>query len=82
MFYSAASDPTGSFPYDTNKNDLYQPPGGEAIGGWAPGDSALRAMNIYNTGTLPVKITGLKAVVNLAGVTNGLAYDEFIQKCI
>lgn len=79
MFYSAASDPTGSFPYDTNKN-RYQPPGGEAIGGWAPGDTARRAMNLYNKGTLDAKINKLKANVNSAGVTSGEAYDEFIDK--
>lgn len=79
MFYSSDSDPTGSFPYDTNKNP-YQPPGGEAIGGWAPGDTVIRAMNIYNDGTLQVKINKLKANVNSAGVTSGDAYNEFIDK--
>jgi hypothetical protein len=80
MFYSASSDPSGSFPYDTNKNAPYQPPGGEALGGWAPGDTVTRAMNIKNEGTLDAKITRLKASVNPVGVTTGTAYQEFISK--
>lgn len=78
MFYSASSDPTGGYPYDTNKNPFGKP-GGEAIGGWAPGDTATRAMNLYNHGTLAIKINKLKAEVNYAGVTSGEAYDEFIK---
>ncbi|WCK52412.1 TasA family protein [Aneurinibacillus sp. Ricciae_BoGa-3] len=80
MFYSASSDPTGQYPYDTNKNAPNQPPGGDAFGGWAPGDDVTRAMNIYNRGTLQAKLTKLKASVNAAGVTSGDAYNEFIQK--
>lgn len=82
MFYTSTSDPTGSFPYDTNKNDPYQPPGGESIGGLAPGDSMTRAMNLYNNGAnaLDAKITKLQATVNPAGTTSGDAYDEFISK--
>ncbi|MHB8983989.1 MAG: SipW-dependent-type signal peptide-containing protein [Carboxydocellales bacterium] len=80
MFYSAASDPSGSFPYDTNKNVPYQPPGGEALGGWAPGDSATRAMNITNTGSLTAVVTKLKATVNTNGTSSGDAYNEFIDK--
>jgi predicted ribosomally synthesized peptide with SipW-like signal peptide len=79
MFYSASSDPTGAYPYDTNTNS-YAPPGGEAFGGWAPGDTVTRAMNIYNRGTLTVKVTKLRANVNSAGVTSGAAYEEFISK--
>lgn len=79
MFYSAASDPTGLYPYDTTLNP-YRPPGGEALGGWAPGDKASRAMNVHNKGTLYVKLTQLKADVNPAGITSGPAYDEFIEK--
>lgn len=80
MFYTSTSDPTGSFPYDTNKNAGYQPPGGESLGGLAPGDSMTRAMNLYNKGTLDAKVTKLKATVNPAGVTSGKAYNEFINK--
>lgn len=79
MFYSASSDPTGSYPYDTNENP-YGPPGGESIGGWAPGDKATRAMNIYNKGTLKIKINKLKANINQQGVTSGGAYNEFVDK--
>jgi len=80
MFYSAASDGTGLFPYDTHKNAGYEPPGGEAIGGWAPGDVATRALNVYNRGSLDARITKVQASVNVAGETSGTAYDEFIDK--
>lgn len=80
MFYTSTSDPTGSFPYDTNKNAPNQPPGGESIGGMAPGDSMFRALNLYNKGTLDAKVTKLKATVNGAGESSGAAYDEFINK--
>lgn len=79
VFYSAASDPTGKFPYDTTLNP-YAPPGAEALGGWAPGDKATRAMYLINEGTLDIKITQLKANVNPAGLTSGPAYEEFIEK--
>lgn len=78
MFYSATADPTGSYPYD--RNVPFQPPGGEAIGGWAPGDTVTRAMNIFNDGTLKVVIKKLRANVNAAGETSGPAYEEFISK--
>lgn len=82
MFYSAKSDPTGQFPYDKPKSDGSESSalGGEDIGGWAPGDTATRAMNIYNKGTMKAKITRLIAVVNSKGVTSGDAYNEFIDK--
>lgn len=80
MFYSASSDPTGQYPYDTNKNDPNQPPGGEAIGGWAPGDDATRAMNIYNRGTLQANLDQLMATVHNGATSSGDAYNEFIQK--
>lgn len=82
MFYTSTSDPTGQFPYDTNKNSPYQPPGGESLGDLAPGDSMTRAMNLYNNGAnaLDAKVTRLKAAVNPAGLTSGAAYDEFISK--
>jgi len=77
MFYSSSVDPTGDYPYDITKPF---PPSGEAIGGWAPGDKATRAMNLYNEGTLTAQITKLKANVNPFGVTEGPAYDEFVDK--
>jgi predicted ribosomally synthesized peptide with SipW-like signal peptide len=80
MFYSAASDPTGQYPYDTNKNAPNQPPGGESLGGWAPGDDATRAMNIYNRGTLQANLDELEATVHTGATSSGAAYDEFIQK--
>ncbi|MDS0527438.1 CalY family protein [Clostridium sp. SHJSY1] len=82
MFYSAKSDPTGHFPYDRPKSDSSESSalGGEDVGGWAPGDIATRAMNIYNKGTLKAKITKLKATVNPKGVTSGDAYNEFTDK--
>lgn len=89
MFYSAASDPTGSYPADA-KTYPYPPPGYESPGGWAPGDIATRAMDLYNHGTLDVYVTHLKAEVHpewiapvsgevFTSETEGLAYDEFIS---
>jgi predicted ribosomally synthesized peptide with SipW-like signal peptide len=82
MFYTALSDPTGKLPYDTNKNYPDQPPGGECIGGMAPGDQITRAMNIYNDGTLDARIKKLQAAVNagFGSETSSPAYDEFIDK--
>lgn len=80
MFYSAASDPTGQYPYDTNKNAPNQPPGGESLGGWAPGDDATRAMNVFNRGTLQAQLDELEATVHTGATSSGPAYDEFIQK--
>lgn len=80
MFYSAESDPTGLFPYDTTKNVPDAPPGAEALGGWAPGDKATRAMNLYNKGSLDARVKKLKATINPLGITSGVAYDQFIQK--
>ncbi len=81
MFYTSIADPTGRYPYDTNGNPL-APPGGEAIGGMAPGDSMMRAMDVYNNGAnaLDAQLTKVKATVNPAGITSGAAFDEFIQK--
>ncbi|MDR3601028.1 MAG: TasA family protein [Desulfosporosinus sp.] len=81
MFYSSTNpvtNPAGLYPYD-------QPApsgsviGGEAIGGWAPGDKVTRALNLQNTGSLVARITKLQAKVNSAGVTSGAAYTEFIN---
>ncbi|ODA41470.1 TasA family protein [Desulfosporosinus sp. BG] len=82
MFYTNTSDPTGSFPYDTDKNIGYQPPGGESFGGLAPGDSMTRAMNLFNNGpnALDAKVTKLKATVNPRGLTSGRVYDQFTDK--
>lgn len=80
MFYPDSWDPTGAFPYDTNENAPFQPPGGESIGGWAPGDRVTRAMNLYNQGTLDAVVKRVRANVNPAGVTAGPAYNEFINK--
>ncbi len=79
MFYSSASNttnPKGDYPYDEyTGHDL----GGDIPGGWAPGDTVTRAMNIFNRGTLDAKVTKLKANVNSQGVKSGEAYDEFIS---
>ncbi|MBU7005673.1 TasA family protein [Phosphitispora fastidiosa] len=87
MFYSAASDPSGYYPYDEIAT---RTPSGECIGGWAPGDSVMRAMNLYNRGTIDAKVTKVKANVQaqytnsndvvISGETTGAAYDEFIDK--
>ncbi|HEU4962524.1 MAG TPA: TasA family protein [Bacilli bacterium] len=80
MFYTGTSDPTGSYPYDTTKNVPDAPPGAESLGGLAPGDQLTRAMNIFNRGSLDVRVKKLQATVNAAGETSGPAYDQFIQK--
>lgn len=80
MFYTGASDPTGSYPCNTTKNAPDAPPGAESLGGLAPGDQLTRAMNIFNRGTLDVRVKQLRANVNAAGETSGPAFDQFIQK--
>ncbi|KRE51287.1 hypothetical protein [Paenibacillus sp. Soil522] len=80
MFYSSSSDPSGKFPYD--KSNPLQPPGGESIGGWAPGDTVIRAMNIYNNASnaIDAKVTKVKANVNTNGLQPGSpAYEHFVD---
>jgi predicted ribosomally synthesized peptide with SipW-like signal peptide len=80
MFYSVQSndsEPPGLYPYDGEPGVAL---GGEIPGGWAPGDTVIRAMNLYNRGSLTAKVTKVKANVNAAGVTSGQAYDQFIEK--
>lgn len=79
MFYNSKSDPNGAFPYD--QSTPYAPPGGEAIGGWAPGDSATRSLNLSNVGTLDAKVTKVKAQVNSngEGITEGKAFENFVK---
>lgn len=79
MFYSSTSDPTGSYPYDRAEVPL-APPGSDAVGGWAPGDTVLRAMNLLNSGTLDAKVTKLSANVSTGATNSGAQYDQFIQK--
>lgn len=79
MFYTSTSDPTGSYPYNIGGVEL-APPGSEAIGGWAPGDTVTRAMNLYNKGTLHAKITKLQANVSDGATNSGPAYNQFIEK--
>lgn len=79
MFYTSESDPTGTYPYD-RPGVPHAPPGSEALGGWAPGDVVTRALDLYNRGTLDAKITRMRANVNDLGVTEGAAYEEFIEK--
>jgi predicted ribosomally synthesized peptide with SipW-like signal peptide len=79
MFYSSTSDPTGSYPYDQDGVEL-APPGSEAVGGWAPGDYVLRAMNLFNSGTLDAKVTKLQANVSTGATNSGDAYNQFISK--
>jgi hypothetical protein len=80
MFYTGTSDPTGNYPYNTTKNVPDAPPGAESLGGLAPGDQLTRAMNIYNKGTLDVRVKNLRANMNAAGETSGPAFNQFIQK--
>lgn len=85
MFYTSTSDPSGIFPTDTARA-IGRYFGGEALGGWAPGDRAIRAMNLYNRGTLDAKVTKLMASVTVdqggvpVGVSSGAAYNELISK--
>jgi len=87
MFYTSTSDSSGYYPYD---EVTQRSPSGEYLGGWAPGDSVTRAMNLYNDGTIDAKVTKVKADVKaqftnidgaiISGETSGLPYDEFIDK--
>jgi len=80
MFYTSTSETTGRYPYDKTKPN--SPPGGESLGGLAPGDSMTRAMNLFNNGpkAIDAKVTKLKATVNPLGISSGTAYNEFISK--
>jgi predicted ribosomally synthesized peptide with SipW-like signal peptide len=80
MFYSGSSDPTGLYPYDETVPPNIASLGGEALGGWAPGDKVVRAMNIYNEGSLAAKITKLQATVSSGATNSGAAYEQFIDK--
>jgi hypothetical protein len=80
MFYSATSDPTGKLPYD--KSNPLQPPGGESMGGWAPGDVVVRAMNVSNNASnaIDAKVTKVKGTVNTAGLQPGdPAFEHFVD---
>lgn len=76
MFYTSISDRSGSFP--TNVEDGWEV-SDHAIGGWAPGDTVTRALNLYNDGSLPLKVTKLKATVGTGGVSSGRAYQVFVE---
>ncbi|MDN3016815.1 TasA family protein [Paenibacillus sp. BSR1-1] len=79
MFYSSTSDPTGKYPYDKSGVPL-APPGSDAVGGWAPGDHVLRAMNLFNKGSLDAKVTKLKADISTGATNSGVGYNQFINK--
>lgn len=91
IFYPDTLDPDGGHPYDVNDAN----PSGEALGGWAPGDTVSREMRLKNEGTLDARLTGIKATPRVSfshntpysgtrtvngGLISGMAYDEFIQK--
>ncbi|MDQ1001883.1 putative ribosomally synthesized peptide with SipW-like signal peptide [Neobacillus niacini] len=67
MFYSSISDTNttdpGKYAYDVDKaNNLY-PYGGEAKGGWAPGDSVQRTMIVESEGSLEARLKSISATV-------------------
>lgn len=77
MFYTSTSH-SGSIPYDVETMEDY---GGEALGGWAPGDTVTRFMEVVNTGSLDAIVKGLRAHVNAAGLQPGdEAYEQFVRK--
>jgi predicted ribosomally synthesized peptide with SipW-like signal peptide len=81
MFYTGSSDSSGYYPYDETVPSNSANLGGESLGGWAPGDKVVRAMNIYNKGTLAAKITKLQATIsNGTGTYDRAAYNHFIDK--
>jgi predicted ribosomally synthesized peptide with SipW-like signal peptide len=76
MFYTSTSH-SGSIPYDVETLEAY---GGEALGGWAPGDTVTRFMEVENTGSLDAILKGLRAHVNAAGLQPGHdAYEQFVR---
>lgn len=97
MFYSSTSDTNSSdkYAYDVPKAQSFYQYGGEAIGGWAPGDSASRTLEIISNGSLDTKLTNITASIpssykaasgaTITGVTaasigaDATAYNEFIN---
>lgn len=79
MFYNGKTDSTGAFAYD--QTNPYAPPGGEAIGGWTPGDCVIRSIGVKNKGTLDAKVTKIKAEINTngEGAISGKEFDEFVK---
>lgn len=77
MFYTADSH-DGILPYDVETSHS---PSGDALGGWAPGDTVTRSLNVVNKGSLDVRVDGIRASVNTAGLQPGdAAYEEFVDK--
>lgn len=89
MFYTSASDNTGSYPYDKNIGSG----SGELPGGWAPGDTLSRYADLTNKGSLKVQIYKISATADsqnvihpgsgstvYTGETSGPAYNYFIQQ--
>jgi hypothetical protein len=85
MYYTADSHPGHSYPYNIETGLQF---GGEALGGWAPGDEVPREMAISNSGSLDVIITGVHAEINLEPTPGGVAgldqhdprYQQFMDK--
>jgi hypothetical protein len=76
MFYTSISHPGAPNPYNVVTNYT---PSGDALGGYAPGDTVIRTMDLHNEGNLGAVVTQIKAEVNNAGLTSGIAYEEFID---
>ncbi|WP_158555841.1 TasA family protein [Peribacillus glennii] len=90
MFYPDSLDPDAKHPYDVTEIT----PSGDALGGWAPGDTVRRTMELSNTGSLDAKLTGIKATPretytqylktggtrSVSGLVTGAEYLEFIEK--
>jgi predicted ribosomally synthesized peptide with SipW-like signal peptide len=67
MFYTSISDTNttdpGKYAYDVPKSNNLYPYGGEAIGGWAPGDTIERTLIVESTGSLEARLSSLSASV-------------------
>jgi predicted ribosomally synthesized peptide with SipW-like signal peptide len=68
MFYTDISDTNttdpGKYAYNVPKSDLLYPYGGEAIGGWAPGDTVQRTLIVESAGSLEARMSGLSASIS------------------
>lgn len=87
MYYTAASHPRSEWMQQYDLPRAIDPYGGEAIGGWAPGDSIDREMTIINSGSLDAIVKGVHARINLSETPGGVVgldqnhqdYQQFID---
>lgn len=88
MYYTGESHPRNNWMQQYDLPQAVAPYGGEALGGWAPGDSIDREMVIKNSGTLDAIVKGVHARINLDATPGGVTgldqddsrYQQFIDK--